>query len=154
MTAAIPNLVEDVDTVADLERREERPGRGRLPSSTSFAPVSPGEVALLAGGLGGSRFARALTETLDPREVTRRDRGRRTRGLGPPRLAHLDTILYTLAGVLDETKGWGRAEETWNARDGRATRPGRRRGFSSATATSGCTSRARRRCAAATRAPP
>src|SRR5204862_136001 len=27
----------------------------------------------------------------------------------------LDTILYTLAGVLDEERGWGRAEESWNA---------------------------------------
>ncbi len=28
----------------------------------------------------------------------------------------LDTILYTLAGILDEERGWGRAGETWNAR--------------------------------------
>jgi LPPG:FO 2-phospho-L-lactate transferase len=28
----------------------------------------------------------------------------------------LDTILYTLAGRLDEEKGWGRADETWNAK--------------------------------------
>jgi LPPG:FO 2-phospho-L-lactate transferase len=27
----------------------------------------------------------------------------------------LDTILYTLSGRLDETKGWGRADETWHA---------------------------------------
>ena len=29
----------------------------------------------------------------------------------------LDTLLYTLGGVADEERGWGRAGETWNARD-------------------------------------
>jgi LPPG:FO 2-phospho-L-lactate transferase len=29
----------------------------------------------------------------------------------------LDTLLYTLAGLGDEERGWGRADETWNARD-------------------------------------
>jgi LPPG:FO 2-phospho-L-lactate transferase len=29
----------------------------------------------------------------------------------------LDTLLYTLAGLGDEERGWGRAGETWNARD-------------------------------------
>jgi LPPG:FO 2-phospho-L-lactate transferase len=29
----------------------------------------------------------------------------------------LDTILYTLAGVLDDERGWGRADESWNARE-------------------------------------
>ena len=27
----------------------------------------------------------------------------------------LDSILYALAGVADEERGWGRADETWNA---------------------------------------
>src|SRR5215471_15410465 len=27
----------------------------------------------------------------------------------------LDSVLYALAGVADEERGWGRAEETWNA---------------------------------------
>jgi LPPG:FO 2-phospho-L-lactate transferase len=29
----------------------------------------------------------------------------------------LDTLLYTLAGLADEGRGWGRAAETWNALD-------------------------------------
>jgi LPPG:FO 2-phospho-L-lactate transferase len=29
----------------------------------------------------------------------------------------LDTLLYTLGGLGDEERGWGRAEETWNALD-------------------------------------
>jgi LPPG:FO 2-phospho-L-lactate transferase len=76
------------------------------------------KVALLAGGLGGSRFARALTETLDPRDVTIVGNvGDDLEVAGLHVSPDLDTILYTLAGVLDEEKGWGRAGETWNARD-------------------------------------
>jgi len=76
------------------------------------------KVALLAGGLGGSRFARALTETIDPGDVTVVGNvGDDLEIAGLHVSPDLDTILYTLAGVLDEQKGWGRADETWNARD-------------------------------------
>ena len=79
------------------------------------------KVALLAGGLGGSRFARALTETIDPRDVTVVGNvGDDLEVSGLHVSPDLDTILYTLAGVLDEQKGWGRADETWNARDAAA----------------------------------
>jgi LPPG:FO 2-phospho-L-lactate transferase len=76
------------------------------------------KVAVLAGGLGGSRFARALTETLAPSDVTVVGNvGDDLEVSGLHVSPDLDTILYTLAGVLDEGKGWGRARETWNARD-------------------------------------
>ena len=75
------------------------------------------KVALLAGGLGGSRFARALTETLEPRDVTVVGNvGDDLEVAGLHVSPDLDTILYTLAGVLDEEKGWGRADETWVVR--------------------------------------
>jgi LPPG:FO 2-phospho-L-lactate transferase len=75
-------------------------------------------VAVLAGGLGGSRFARALTETLAPSDVTVVGNvGDDLEVAGLHVSPDLDTILYTLAGVLDEEKGWGRSGETWNARD-------------------------------------
>ena len=75
-------------------------------------------VAVLAGGLGGSRFARALGETLDPRDVAVVGNvGDDLEVSGLHVSPDLDTILYTLAGLLDEDKGWGRAEETWNARE-------------------------------------
>ena len=81
-------------------------------------------VVLLAGGLGGSRFARALTEALAPRDVTVVGNvGDDLEVSGLHVSPDLDTILYTLAGVLDEERGWGRADETWNAR-GAATRLG------------------------------
>jgi len=76
------------------------------------------KVVALAGGLGGSRFARALTEALAPSDVTVVGNvGDDLEVSGLHVSPDLDTILYTLAGVLDEDKGWGRAGETWNARD-------------------------------------
>src|SRR5262249_46868468 len=74
-------------------------------------------VAVLAGGLGGSRFARALTEAIDPRDVTVVGNvGDDVEIAGLHISPDLDTITYTLAGVVDEGRGWGRAGETWNAR--------------------------------------
>jgi LPPG:FO 2-phospho-L-lactate transferase len=74
-------------------------------------------VVLLAGGLGGSRFARALAETLPPRDVTVIGNvGDDVEVSGLHVSPDLDTILYTLAGLLDEDKGWGRLDETWNAK--------------------------------------
>jgi LPPG:FO 2-phospho-L-lactate transferase len=76
------------------------------------------KVVVLAGGLGGSRFARALTETLAPNDVTVVGNvGDDLEVAGLHVSPDLDTILYTLASVLDEERGWGRAGETWNARE-------------------------------------
>jgi LPPG:FO 2-phospho-L-lactate transferase len=76
------------------------------------------KVVVLAGGLGGSRFARALMETLRPSDVTVVGNvGDDLEVSGLHVSPDLDTILYTLAGVLDEERGWGRADETWHARE-------------------------------------
>jgi len=73
-------------------------------------------VVVLAGGLGGSRLARGLAETIDPTELTIVGNvGDDVEILGLHVSPDLDTILYTLTGRLDETKGWGRAGESWNA---------------------------------------
>jgi LPPG:FO 2-phospho-L-lactate transferase len=72
-------------------------------------------VVVLAGGLGGSRLARALAETIDPHELTIVGNvGDDVEVLGLYVSPDLDTILYTLTGRLDEAKGWGRVGETWN----------------------------------------
>jgi len=73
-------------------------------------------VVVLAGGLGGSRLARALAETIDPHELTVVGNvGDDLEVLGLHVSPDLDTILYTLTGRLDESKGWGRSGETWSA---------------------------------------
>jgi LPPG:FO 2-phospho-L-lactate transferase len=75
-------------------------------------------VALLAGGVGGSRFARALLEVVEPGDLTIVGNvGDDLEVLGLHVSPDLDTILYLLAGLADEERGWGRAGETWNALD-------------------------------------
>jgi LPPG:FO 2-phospho-L-lactate transferase len=74
------------------------------------------KAVVLAGGLGGSRLARALAETIDPADLAVVGNvGDDVEVLGLHVSPDLDTIMYTLAGRLDESTGWGRAGETWNA---------------------------------------
>jgi LPPG:FO 2-phospho-L-lactate transferase len=74
------------------------------------------KVVVLAGGLGGSRFARTLAETIEPEDLTIVGNvGDDVEILGLHVSPDLDTILYTLTGRLDEERGWGRKDETWNA---------------------------------------
>ncbi len=76
------------------------------------------KVAVLAGGVGGARFLRALTETADPASVTAIVNVGDDLDIAGLHVApDLDTVLYTLAGLSDEERGWGRAGETWNALD-------------------------------------
>jgi LPPG:FO 2-phospho-L-lactate transferase len=75
-------------------------------------------IAVLAGGVGGARFVQALTEVVPPSDVTV------IANVGDDLEVHglhvspdLDTLLYSLASLGDEERGWGRADETWNARE-------------------------------------
>jgi LPPG:FO 2-phospho-L-lactate transferase len=74
------------------------------------------KVAVLSGGVGGARFLRALVETLEPADVTAVvNVGDDLEVLGLHVSPDLDSVLYGLAGVNDEERGWGRAGETWHA---------------------------------------
>lgn len=74
------------------------------------------KVVLLSGGGGGARFARGLQDTLSPGELTVIGNvGDDVEVLGLYVSPDLDGLLYALSGLLDEQRGWGRAEETWNA---------------------------------------
>ena len=76
------------------------------------------KVVVFAGGLGGSRLARALAKAIEPAGLTIVGNvGDDVEILGLHVSPDLDTILYALTGRLDEGKGWGRADETWNALD-------------------------------------
>jgi LPPG:FO 2-phospho-L-lactate transferase len=73
-------------------------------------------VAVLSGGVGGARFLRGLVDVADPAGVTVVGNvGDDLEILGLHVSPDLDSILYTLGGLADEERGWGRAEETWNA---------------------------------------
>jgi LPPG:FO 2-phospho-L-lactate transferase len=76
------------------------------------------KVAVLSGGVGGARFVRGLVDVVDPEGVTVVGNvGDDLEILGLHVSPDLDSILYTLAGLGDEERGWGRADETWNALD-------------------------------------
>ncbi len=73
-------------------------------------------VVLLSGGGGGARFARGLQAILGPGELTVIGNvGDDLEILGLHVSPDLDSLLYTLAGLIDSDRGWGRADETWNA---------------------------------------
>jgi LPPG:FO 2-phospho-L-lactate transferase len=69
---------------------------------------------LLSGGVGGARFGRGLQDVLGPGELTIVGNvGDDLEVLGLHVSPDLDSILYTLAGLADEERGWGRADESW-----------------------------------------
>ena len=73
-------------------------------------------VVLLSGGVGGARFARGVQAALAPGELTVIGNvGDDVKVLGLHVSPDLDSVLYALAGLNDEERGWGRAGETWNA---------------------------------------
>jgi LPPG:FO 2-phospho-L-lactate transferase len=73
-------------------------------------------IAVLSGGVGGARFVRGLVDVVDPAQVTVVGNvGDDLEVLGMHVSPDLDSILYALADLNDEERGWGRADETWNA---------------------------------------
>jgi LPPG:FO 2-phospho-L-lactate transferase len=77
-----------------------------------------GGIAVLSGGVGGGRFLRGLVEVVEPSSVTVIGNvGDDVEVLGLHVSPDLDSVLYALAGVADEERGWGRADETWQAMD-------------------------------------
>jgi LPPG:FO 2-phospho-L-lactate transferase len=73
-------------------------------------------VTVLSGGVGGAKFVCALVETLGGESVTGIvNVGDDLEALGLYVSPDIDSVLYALAGLADEERGWGRAGETWNA---------------------------------------
>jgi LPPG:FO 2-phospho-L-lactate transferase len=74
------------------------------------------KIAVLSGGVGGARFLRGLIGVVDPLDVTIVGNvGDDVEVLGLRISPDLDSILYTLTGLADEERGWGRADESWRA---------------------------------------
>src|ERR1035438_6644445 len=71
-------------------------------------------ITVLSGGVGAARLLSALSESVDPREITA------IVNVGDPLVMHglticpdLDTIMYTLAGRNNRELGWGLEGESW-----------------------------------------
>ncbi len=70
---------------------------------------------LLSGGGGGAKFALGLSRVLRPEQLTIiANTGDDFRHLGLAISPDLDTLMYTLAGIVNETTGWGCRDESWN----------------------------------------
>jgi LPPG:FO 2-phospho-L-lactate transferase len=73
-------------------------------------------VVCLSGGVGGAKLARGLHDVVAPGELTVIGNvGDDLEVLGLHVSPDLDSVLYALAGLNDEERGWGRADETWRA---------------------------------------
>jgi len=71
-------------------------------------------VTCLSGGVGGAKLARGLQDALAPGELTVIGNvGDDVEVLGMHVSPDLDSVLYALAGLNDEERGWGRAGESW-----------------------------------------
>jgi LPPG:FO 2-phospho-L-lactate transferase len=73
-------------------------------------------ITVIAGGVGAARFLRGLMAVVDPGDITA------IVNVGDDVVLHglhvspdLDTVTYTLAGAIDPERGWGLAEESWQA---------------------------------------
>jgi LPPG:FO 2-phospho-L-lactate transferase len=74
-----------------------------------------GPVLALCGGVGGTKLALGLYRVLASGGLTVAvNTGDDFEHLGLHISPDLDTVLYTLGGLADPERGWGRADETWH----------------------------------------
>ncbi len=73
-------------------------------------------VTTLAGGVGAAKFIRGLVQRIEPRRLTVVvNTGDDELFYGLHVSPDLDTVSYTLAGVVNRADGWGRAGESFRA---------------------------------------
>jgi LPPG:FO 2-phospho-L-lactate transferase len=69
----------------------------------------------LSGGVGGAKLVAGLAQVLPADSlIVAVNVGDDFEHLGLTICPDLDTVLYTLAGVVHPQQGWGRADESWN----------------------------------------
>src|SRR5712692_8784873 len=74
------------------------------------------KLVALAGGTGAAKFLRGLARLVDPRDLSIIvNTGDDAEIWGLHVSPDLDTVAYTLAGRIDERKGWGVRDETFHA---------------------------------------
>lgn len=75
-------------------------------------------IAVLAGGVGGSRFVRGVRAAYPEARIDVIANTADDVTLHGLRICpDIDTMLYALGGGIDPVKGWGRADETWSIMD-------------------------------------
>jgi LPPG:FO 2-phospho-L-lactate transferase len=77
---------------------------------------NPERYLALCGGVGGAKLVLGLSRVLEPSQLTVVvNTGDDFEHLGLLICPDIDTVCYTLAGVVERAQGWGRGEESWNA---------------------------------------
>jgi LPPG:FO 2-phospho-L-lactate transferase len=72
-------------------------------------------VVALSGGIGGAKLVLGLSRVMPPADlVVVANTGDDFEHLGLAISPDLDTLMYTLAGLDDAQRGWGRRDETWS----------------------------------------
>lgn len=75
-------------------------------------------IVALAGGVGAAKFLRGLVRAMPPADITVVvNTGDDIDVLGLHVSPDVDSVVYTLGGAADPVRGWGLANETWNAFD-------------------------------------
>jgi LPPG:FO 2-phospho-L-lactate transferase len=73
------------------------------------------KIVCLAGGVGAAKFLQGLAKVIPPENITVVvNTGDDIELHGLHVSPDIDIIMYTLAGIVDETKGWGIQEDTFN----------------------------------------
>ena len=74
-----------------------------------------GAVVAISGGIGGAKLVLGLSRILRPEDlVVIVNTADDFEHLGLAISPDLDTVMYTLAGLDDPQRGWGRRDESWN----------------------------------------
>ena len=72
-------------------------------------------ILALTGGVGGAKLSLGLAHVLDPNEITFVvNVGDDFEHMGLSISPDIDTLTYTLAGIVNESTGWGRSGESWD----------------------------------------
>jgi LPPG:FO 2-phospho-L-lactate transferase len=75
-------------------------------------------LVVLAGGIGGARFLLGVRAAVPGAEITALvNTGDDVTLHGLRICPDLDTVMYTLGGGIDRSRGWGRDGETWRVKD-------------------------------------
>src|SRR5205814_7552492 len=99
-------------------RAAPRAARSAHPPGTRTHRARCGRVKLtvLSGGVGGARFLRGVVSVVDPDNVIIVGNvADDIEILGLHVSPDLDSVLYALAGLAYDERGWGRVAETWSA---------------------------------------
>src|SRR2546423_13160948 len=113
-TTVCPRLLTGKSSVTPCSNANTRAWKSDIVSYD--AGMTPGPVVVLAGGVGAARFLRGLVRVVPPEDIvvignTGDDTWWHWLYIAPD----LDTVSYWLAGLADESRGWGIRDDTFTA---------------------------------------